>query len=216
VQGELTEAIVKIAGERTTIHGAGRTDAGVHAFGQTAHFDIEKDIDPMKFIFGLNAVTSEDIAIKSLQEVDIDFDARRDAVSRIYTYRIHVGPTALQRRFVWQINYELDVERMNAAMPEIKGEHNFSAFCVQKSLKENNNCTVMDASWRKIGYEYLFTIEANRFLHGMVRLLVGSFSEIGKGKLTIEDFRRKIINGENSGYNLKVPARGLTLVKVRY
>ncbi|MCP4631526.1 MAG: tRNA pseudouridine(38-40) synthase TruA [candidate division Zixibacteria bacterium] len=216
IQEEITNAISQISGENVKLIGAGRTDAGVHAFGQNANFELSKEIEPMKFLFGLNAVTPDDIAIKSLQEVETGFDSRRDATSRIYSYRIHLGPTALNRLYSWQINFELDVDIMNDACKEIKGEHNFSAFCVQKSLKDNNNCIVVDASWKKIGYEYLFTIEANRFLHGMVRSLVGCFVEIGKGNLTNRELQRIIIDGSSMKGIPKAPSRGLCLVKVNY
>ena len=216
IQGEIINGIVKISGENVKLTGSGRTDAGVHAFGQVSDFELEKDIEPLKFLFGLNAVTPDDIAIKAIQETERNFDSRRDALSRIYTYRIHIGPSALNRYFVWSINYELNIDKMNNAAKEILGDHNFSAFCVQKSLKENNNCRVIESTWRKIGYELMYTIEANRFLHGMVRSLVGSMVEIGRGKLTIDDLKRKIIDGDSDTANLKVPAKGLCLVKVKY
>ncbi|MBD3170022.1 MAG: tRNA pseudouridine(38-40) synthase TruA [candidate division Zixibacteria bacterium] len=216
IQGEIVKGISQITGETVKLTGSGRTDAGVHAFGQVADFAIEKEIDPFKFLVSLNAVTPEDIAVKTIQEVDESFDSRRDADSRVYTYRIHIGPTALQRRFVWQINYELDVEKMNEAAREILGDHDFKAFCIAKSQKEMNNCRVIEASWKRLGYEALFTIEANRFLHGMVRMLVGDMVRISKDQLTIEQFKRKIISGEKSKEPLSVPPQGLTLVMVKY
>ncbi len=216
VQREIIDGISKISGENVKLTGAGRTDAGVHAFGQVADFEISKPIDPHKFIFALNAVTPDDIAIKYIQEVEPNFDSRRSATSRIYSYRIHIGPTALNRRYVWALNYELDLESMIHATDEIIGEHNFSSFCVRKSLKEDNTCNVLEASWRKVGFELLFTIEANRFLHGMVRSLVGSFVEIGRGKLSIEEFRRIMDESDYTSVGVKAPSRGLCLVNVKY
>ena len=216
IQNEIITGICKISGETVNLSGAGRTDAGVHAFGQVADFGLKKDIKPLAFLLSLNAVTPEDIAIRSIQEVEPEFDSRRDALSRIYTYRIHQGPTALNRNLVWAINYELDTDLMNKACDEIAGEHDFAAFSIQKSLKTNNTCNVIGSSWRRIGAELLFTIEANRFLHGMVRTLVGRFVEIGKNKMPIEEFRRIIADGDYAAAGTKAPARGLCLVKVIY
>ncbi len=216
VQGEVIESIGKILGETIKVTGAGRTDAGVHAFGQVADFYIEKEIEPLKFLFSLNAVTPDDIAVKSLQEVEPGFNSRRDAKSRIYTYRIHVGPTAINRNYVWQLSYELDLNMMKEAAKAIIGQHDFSAFAVQKSLKEDNRCEVFDASWSSIGMELMFNIEANRFLHGMVRSLVGTFVEIGKGKIPVEDMERILNDGDYTSVGAKVPAKGLCLVKVNY
>ncbi|TET68480.1 MAG: tRNA pseudouridine synthase A, partial [Candidatus Zixiibacteriota bacterium] len=163
-----------ILGKKTELVGSGRTDSGVHAFGQVANFVIEEEVDLPKLLHSLNSMLPTDIVIRELTEVPEDFHARYSAISRIYSYRIHLGRSALNHRYVWELPYDLGLEELKWCAEVIRGEHDFTSFCVAKSQKDDCSCEVLVADWKEVGRELLFHIEADRFLHSMVRSLVGT------------------------------------------
>jgi len=216
VQGEIQEKLSTILAEEVRLIGAGRTDVGVHALGQVANFKTDNRLDGESILRGLNGLLADDVVIKKIQEVDPDFHARYSATSRLYKYRVYRGRTALLRRYVWEVLYSLNLDKITKATEEIQGERDFSSFCVAESAKENNICGVTDATWEQSGDELIFRIEANRFLHTMVRSLAGTLVEVGRGYFSLTDFVDIMKAEDRRKAGPTAPACGLHLVEVRY
>ena len=216
VQGEIQERLKTILGHEINLIGAGRTDVGVHALGQVANFKTDNPLDGESILRGLNGLLADDVVIKKVQEVDPDFHARYSATSRRYKYRIYPGRTAVLRRYAWEVLYSLNLDKIAEATEEIQGEHDFSSFCVAESSKENSSCRVTEATWERSGDELIFKIEANRFLHTMVRSLVGTLVEIGRGYFPVADFVNIMKARDRRKAGPTAPARGLYLVEVKY
>ncbi|KPL01701.1 MAG: hypothetical protein AMJ73_10140 [candidate division Zixibacteria bacterium SM1_73] len=216
VQGEIQERLEMILGHKINLIGAGRTDVGVHALGQVANFKTTTKLNIDSIINGLNGLLPGDIVIKGIEEVDLNFNSRYDAKSRSYKYRIHLGRTAILRNFVWEVLYSLNLEDIFEATKKIEGKHDFSSFCVAESTKDNNVCQVFSAGWEKSGNELIFKIEADRFLHTMVRSLVGTFVEVGRGYFSVSDFVDAMEAKDRKKAGPTAPACGLYLVEVEY
>lgn len=216
VQGEIQEKLKTILRHEVSLIGAGRTDVGVHALGQVANFKTDNPLDGESILRGLNGLLPHDVAVKKVQEVDSDFHARHSATSRLYRYRIYRGRTAILRRYVWEVLYSLNLERIVRATQGIQGEHDFSSFCVAESAKDNSVCNVTLASWEEYGDELLLKIGANRFLHTMVRSLVGTLVEVGRGYFSVEDFSDIMKAKDRRKAGPTASACGLCLVEVKY
>jgi len=223
VQDEIIEAVYKTTGKKVTLTGAGRTDAGVHALGQTANFIINHNIVPEQYQDALNFYLPPDIRIKSAGEVPLNFNARRDALNKRYRYLISREKSALYYNFRWELNRELDYLILKETASYVIGEHDFSPFCVVASLKEDNRCLIEAAFWRKIGPLLVFEIRGNRFLHSMIRSLVGAMVNVAtrntdknKQNLTLASFKDIIETSTSERIIFTAPAQGLYLVSVGY
>ena len=216
VQGEIQERLKTILNQEVNLIGAGRTDVGVHALSQVANFKTDNPLDSETILKGLNGLLPQDVAVKKVQEVDSDFHARYSATSRLYRYRIYRGRTVILRRYVWEVLYSLNLERIVRATQGIQGEHDFSSFCVAESAKDNSVCNVTLASWEEYGDELLLKIGANRFLHTMVRSLVGTLVEVGRGYFSVEDFSDIMKAKDRRKAGPTASACGLCLVEVKY
>ena len=216
VQGELENKLKEILREDISLIGSGRTDAGVHALEQVANFKTQNDLDLKSILKGLNSLLPEDICIKDIEEVDLDFNSRYRAKSRVYRYKIHMGKNVFFRRYVWEVLYDLEFEKIKQATQTILGKHDFTSFCVSESAKDKNICEVQNAFWEKKGNTLEFEIESNRFLHTMVRSLVGTFIDVGRGYFTLEDLEHILKSRDHKKAGLTAPAKGLYLVKVNY
>lgn len=216
VQGEMQEKLETILGHNVNLIGAGRTDVGVHALGQVANFKTTSELDKKSIINGLNGLLPDDIVIKKAQDVDLNFNSRYSAKSRVYNYRIHLGRTAILRNYAWEVSYSLNLENVFEATKRIEGEHDFSSFCVAESTKDNDVCNVFSANWEKSGHELIFKIEADRFLHTMVRSLVGTFVEVGRGYFSVSDFANIMEAKDRKKAGPTAPACGLYLAEVKY
>lgn len=218
VQGEIENAIARVTGQKVTLYGAGRTDAGVHALGQVANFKIEHSFPPEKFKDAINFYLPRSILVLRSEEVDEAFNARKSAAWRYYRYVIGCRRSALYFNYRWEYEYPLEIERMNEMTSSILGRHDFSAFCTVSSLKENNECDIISAGWREDADTLVFEIKANRFLHSMVRSLVGVMVDAGREKdyLTLENFKDIMTSGDHRRIKKVAPARGLYLVAVGY
>jgi tRNA pseudouridine38-40 synthase len=197
--------------------GAGRTDAGVHATKMVAHFDVEKPIDDAeKFLARLNGILPPDIAVSGLRQVANDAHARFDATARRYEYHIISEKNPFKIDLTWRLPVALDYDAMNQAAKVLLGEHDFTSFSKVHTDVKTMICTINEAHWDKRGDEWVFTIEANRFLRNMVRAIVGTLVEVGKGNYSVDDFR-KIIEAKNRcAAGMSVPACGLFLTEVKY
>ena len=216
VQGEIQEKLEIISGHKINLIGAGRTDVGVHALEQVANFKTTSELDKSAIINGLNGFLPDDIVIKKTEEVDLNFNSRYNAKSRLYKYRIHLGRTAILRNYVWEVLYSLNLENIFEATKKIEGEHDFSSFCVVESTKDNNVCHVFYVNWEKSGDELIFKIEADRFLHTMVRSLVGTLVEVGRGYFSVSDFVNIMEAKDRKKAGPTAPACGLYLAEVKY
>jgi tRNA pseudouridine38-40 synthase len=221
VQGEIEKAIEKVTGQKISIYAAGRTDAGVHALGQVANFYIEHHIQPEKYKDAINYYLPQTILISKAVEVEQNFHARKSAHWRYYRYIIGRNRSALYYNRRWEYTCRLDIERMNEIAEYIKGLFDFSAFCTVASQKENNECNILESMWRKEEDRYIYEIKGNRFLHTMVRSLVGSMVEAGKETkpsefLTLNKFKLLLQSKDHTRLKTVAPPQGLYLVAVGY
>jgi len=223
IQGEIVQAIHRVTGCQVNLIGAGRTDAGVHALGQVANFCIEHRLEPEKYRDAVNFYLPEDIRVLRSEEVLLEFHARFDARARRYRYLISGGDSAVHRRRRWHFTRELDFERLRRAASMVLGEHDFAPFCVVLSRKENNLCRVDASRWYRYGPLLVYEIRADRFLHGMVRSLVGAMVNLAtvspdhnRLNLTEEVFSDMLAHQTETRAPFTAPAHGLYLVRVIY
>jgi len=216
VQGNIEQALRLVLKVPVQIVGAGRTDAGVHARGQVAHFDSDVEIFPRRLQQSLNGILERTIRIKNIEPCSETFHARYSAKSRTYLYQISTRPHALYRPLVWQISYSLNIPIMQAAADMITGSHDFQGFCRSLSDVKHYMCTVFLACWQQNAEILLFEINANRFLHGMVRAIVGTIIDIGRGKTTLDQIQQILQTGDRRLTGQSAPAHGLIFEKVEY
>jgi tRNA pseudouridine38-40 synthase len=219
IQGILEEKLSLLTGERIRLSGSGRTDSGVHALGQVAHFRTQREMDIRTIQRALNSLLPPDIIIQRVEEVDEDFHARKHSKSKVYEYRIlnRNLRSVFHRGYVWHIPQKLNLTEMKKATQDLVGEHDFSAFRTVGSPTRTTVRRVIRAEWKR-GRDGLirFEIEANGFLKQMVRSIVGTLVEIGRGKIRASDFR-KIMNSEDrKEAGPTAPAQGLFLKEVKY
>ncbi|MEX0747155.1 MAG: tRNA pseudouridine(38-40) synthase TruA [Rhodothermales bacterium] len=218
IQHALEQALATVIGKPIDIVGSGRTDSGVHARGQVAHFSTEEVIDEFKVLASLNGLVPCSIAVRSLHETSQDFHARYDARLRRYHYYICTGFRALERHVRWHVRPIPDFERMNRAALDLLGEHDFSTFCRTQSETENRICRVQTAHWTPESQDgdWRFEIAADRFHHGMVRAIVGTLIEIGHGKRPLDALPRIMHARDRREAGPAAPALGLILEEVMY
>ncbi|MBI2899587.1 MAG: tRNA pseudouridine(38-40) synthase TruA [Planctomycetes bacterium] len=218
VQGELQRAVKEIVGKETLVVGAGRTDAGVHARGQVANFHTVSRLSCAKFVQALNAHLPEDIAVLSAVEVPLEFHSQFGAHEKTYEYAILNRParTALRRTVVHRVTPPLDAAKMAEAAAHLAGTHDFRAFGSEMSKKENSTRTIREFAVTREGDLVRFRVTGDGFLYNQVRSMVGTLLEVGLGKRPPEWVRdvRDSLDRTKAGAN--VPAKGLTLVEVRY
>lgn len=217
VQEEIENVLRTVTDEYVVITGSGRTDAGVHARGQVANFKIESAITVNDLRRALNGLLSDEIVVHSVEEVDERFSARYSARERTYRYFISRTATAINRRFCWQLFYPLDIGLMNQANGLVVRTKDFQSFCRANAGVDNFLCNVFEARWeeRSPG-DLVFVIRANRFLHGMVRALVGTIVDVGRGYLSLEEFQRIIEAKDRRRAGMAAPPQGLFLEEVLY
>jgi len=216
VQEEVEKAIKQILQADIRIIGGGRTDAGVHAHGQVASFFIERDVEINLLAKSLNAVMPQSIIVLEAIEAPLHFNARHDAKSRRYSYSINQEPTAIQRNYCWQVFQKLDLALMQKCAQQIVGAHSFRSFCKVGSDIHNHQCSVLTSQWIQKDNLLIYTISANRFLHGMVRTLVGTMVNIGRGHTQYEEFYTILESNDRSFAGMSAPAKGLFLEEIMY
>jgi tRNA pseudouridine38-40 synthase len=218
VQGELEAALRKLGWKGAVILSAGRTDAGTHASGQVAAFDLDWTHPVERLQSALNAYLPKAMAIKALHQVGSDFHPRYDAQSRRYRYRIYLQPVRdpLRERYAWRVWPDVDLEQMQRAADCLIGEHDFRAFGTAPRAGGATVRCVIQADWEKHASDLIFNIQADAFLYRMVRRLVSFQVEIGQGKLKVEALQERLRDLSPEKVKTLAPARGLTLVEVNY
>lgn len=218
VQEALEDALATALRVPVTVVGSGRTDSGVHARRQVAHFQVDHPIDTYRTLASLNGILPDSTAVRKLKEAPDGFHARYDARVRRYHYYVTTGFRALDRHVRWRVRPEPDFNRMNAAARALVGEHDFDTFCRTQSDTEQRVCTLHMARWVPESDEgdWRFEITGNRFLHGMVRAVVGTLLEIGHDKRPPDDIPRLLAARDRREAGPAVPAFGLVLEDVLY
>jgi tRNA pseudouridine38-40 synthase len=216
VQGALEEALFRLTGKKITVVGAGRTDAGVHAQGQVANFKAILKLDKEELLRALNSLLPVDVHIPSLEKTDLNFDARKMAKSKIYEYRVfnsrNISPFV--QRYVLYYPHRLNIRSMRHASLLFIREADFTAFSSNRLLHPRRK--VLASEIKKKGDEIIYRIEANGFLRYMVRTIVGTLLEVGRGKIPPERIEELFQEKKRTLASPTAPAKGLCLVKVNY
>ena len=217
VQQTFEEALALFLRRKVDVTGAGRTDAGVHAAQMIAHFDLEECQDCEWIKRKLNGILPPDIAVHSIYPVRPDAHARFDAVSRTYKYYVTLDKSAFQRDYSWYLLNEPDFELMNSAAQLLLSTIDFTSFSKLHTDTKTNDCHVTEAVWDRLSDgRWVFTITADRFLRNMVRAIVGTLMEVGRHRMTVDEFKSVILNKDRCQAGDSAPAQGLFLHKIEY
>ena len=221
VQEKLQEALSTLLREPVTVTGAGRTDSGVHARMMVAHFDLPTRNDGMldgkQLAYKLNRLLPYDIAVSKVETVSEEMHARFSATSRMYRYYIHTSKDPFQKAYSCEIHYPLDFVRMNEAARILMTYEDFGAFCKSGADVKTTLCHVTNAEWVQTSpTTWYFEIRANRFLRNMVRAVVGTLIEVGRGRLSLDDFKKVIEGKQRSDAGESMPGNALFLEDIVY
>lgn len=218
VQGEITKALEKLTGEKITIHGSGRTDAGAHARGQVANFILENSIPVERLPLALNGILPADIAITDATEVPMNFHARRSAIAKRYIYHIYESRyrSALLKNYSYHVHYKLDHKKMREAAKMFTGIHDFRAFMATGSDIRDTVRTIYGLDIVNKGKNLCIYIKGNGFLYNMVRIIVGTLIEIGTGKMQISQIEQLFEIKDRAMAGHTAPPQGLFLDRVYY
>lgn len=218
IQGEVEKALEKALGAFIRVTGASRTDAGVHALGQRAHFDVCSSIPPEKYPFVLNRYLPEDIRVTAARQVPDDFHARFQARGKLYTYRMHNAPhaSAILRRCTAHVPVPLQVERMEKCAAPLLGTHDFSAFAAAGGQAKTTVRTIDFFDIRQEDQEITLRVHGNGFLYNMVRIIAGTLIDVGHGKLDERCMARALESKNRLDLGVTAPACGLELTRVEY
>ncbi len=218
VQGEIIKAIKIITGTDVNLIGSGRTDSGVHALGQVANFKIEHELNKLKFVHSLNSLLKHDIAVTEFEEVPLEFHSRFDANKRSYLYFFTNNKSPFYNNFSYQYSpiFNHDESQLNEISEQLLGEYDFTSFSKKNTDTENMVCNISFARWKRLNDKMIFRVDANRFLHGMVRTIVGTVLHVAEKNLSNNEIVRiiNLKNRESAGRS--VIAKGLFLLDVKY
>ena len=218
IQARIEAALERLFGRAIRIHGAGRTDAGVHARGQVAAFSAPARFSTDELHRALNALLPDDIVVREASEVSEDFDPRRDARSRVYEYHIlnRTFASPFEYRYCWLIKEPLALVEMEQAALGFIGEHDFAAFRSLGSEEKTTMRNVIDNSWTRDDARLIYRVEANSFMRHMVRTMVAAMVEVGRGKVSSEIVSQLLTACDRAQAPASAPAKGLFLMQVRY
>jgi tRNA pseudouridine38-40 synthase len=218
VQETVEHALLEVTKQQIALHGSGRTDSGVHAKAQVAHFDTNVRMAADKFAVAMNMHLPPDIRVLYSEECDPQFHARFSAKRKMYAYTVQLGAHAdvFTRLTALHLHFTPDLEAMQAAAKDVLGTHDFNAFKCTGSSMENTIRTVTRSEWVQTGKYLTYFVEGNGFLYNMVRILVGTMLEIGNGKRPASDMQNAIESGLRSDAGATAPAHGLCLMRVVY
>ena len=217
VQQKLQWALSTLLREDISVTGAGRTDAGVHARKMVAHFDVEHALDGVQLAYRLNKILPRDISVSRVVPVDGEMHARFSATSRTYHYYIHTRKDPFLRHYSCELHYPLDFRRMNEAASRLLEYDDFGAFCKSHADVKTTHCKVTEAKWVQMDDDsWYFRITANRFLRNMVRAVVGTLVEVGRGRMSESEFCRVIEGKQRTEAGESMPGHALFLEHVGY
>lgn len=217
VQARLEWALATLLQEPVSLVGAGRTDAGVHAREMVAHFDTSRRLDDLPLLRNrLNKMAGRDILIRDWAAGPENLHARFDALERRYQYRIVRVQDPFQQDTAAFLGFPLDIQAMREATESLLGQKDFTSFSKVQTQTRTNICTIFRASWELKGQEWVFHISADRFLRNMVRAIVGSLIEVGRSRISVEDFRQIIQAQDRRQAGPSAPAEGLYLTQIIY
>lgn len=218
VQDILVKSIQQITHQKVNLIGSGRTDSGVHALGQVANFNLSENIDEHKFKHSLNSILPASIAIKELQLIDDNFHARFDALKRSYIYLVSDSKSPFYNNYSYQCSYlgQINLEKLKTLSKVLIGEHDFTSFCKANTETENKICNIFEIGWKYNGGLLVFKIEANRFLHGMVRTIVGTLLSSAVKNVDPKHIQEILESENRNSAGEAAPAKGLFLYKVKY
>ena len=217
VQEEIQKALSTLLRRPMEVVAAGRTDTGVHARKMFAHFDSEYELECPQLVYKLNKLLPRDIAVQQVERVADDMHARFSAKSRTYHYYVHLDKNPFLRSYSWQVYGNPDFELMNRAAAVLMEYTDFTSFSKVNTDTKTNDCTITEAHWDRVADgQWRFTITANRFLRNMVRAIVGTLIEVGRGRMTIEQLRNVVDAKDRCRAGDSVPGNALFLVDVKY
>ncbi|MGN0985309.1 MAG: tRNA pseudouridine(38-40) synthase TruA [Candidatus Enterenecus sp.] len=218
IQDKLEGVLSRLAGEPVEVHGAGRTDAGVHALGQTASVKLPGDRAPEEVMAYANRYLPEDIAVTAAEGADDRFHARLSARGKVYRYAIRLGgvPDVFRRKYQYRVEGPLDVAAMERAAALLTGTHDYRSFCANRRYKKSTVRTVRAIEIRADGPDLTITFRGDGFLYNMVRILTGTLLEVGLGERAAEEMPTILAAKDRSAAGRTAPAQGLTLVEVEY
>lgn len=218
IQQVLQERFSVLLRREVEIVGAGRTDAGVHARMMVAHFDVEESLDTVQLVYKINRMLPRDIAVQNIREVSPDLHARFSAIARTYYYYIHTERNPFLRQYSLEMPYKLDFEAMNRAAAMLTDVKDFGAFCKSGADVKTTLCNLTVARWVKMeeGGRWYFEITANRFLRNMVRAVVGTLVEVGRGRMTEAAFAEVVASGSRKNAGESMPGNALFLWNITY
>ena len=218
IQGKLEALLTRLAGKEVTVQGSGRTDAGVHALGQVANFRMDTELSEGELFQAMNQYLPDDIAVLELNTASDRFHSRLSAVGKTYCYRIYTGEAkpVFDRKYVWQLPERPDVSRMRKAAAFLPGQHDFRSFCGNKHMNKSTIRRLDRIEIVEDGEELRLVFEGNGFLQNMVRILTGTLVECGLVERSPEEMKEILEARDRSASGQMAPARGLTLVEVRY
>ncbi len=217
VQEELQKALSILLRQKIAITGAGRTDTGVHARMMVAHFDVNQEVDCQQLMYKLNKFLPRDIAIQKIESVGEEMHARFSATKRTYHYFVHTEKNPFLRHYSCELHYPLDFALMNEAAELLLDYEDFGAFCKSHADVKTTLCQVTEARWVQTSPStWYFVIAANRFLRNMVRAVVGTLIEVGRHRLTLDEFRKVIEGKRRTEAGESMPAHALFLENIEY
>jgi tRNA pseudouridine38-40 synthase len=218
LQGTLEAVLARLFGQPIRVRVAGRTDTGVHALGQVVSFKSEKIIELQRLHRALNALLPPDIVVRQVEPVPDTFNPRRDALSRTYRYQIwnHPWPSAIWARYSWHAPFSLEREAMRQAAALLTGDHDFSSFQGSDWVKHNPHRTVLRSAVYDGGEFLVYEVEARSFLRHMVRNIVGTLVDVGRGAISVEEFAEIFAARDRTRAGLNAPPQGLFLMEVKY
>ncbi len=218
IQGKIEQILTKMVGRSVEIDGAGRTDAGVHALGQTANVHLKEEYSPEDLKVYLNRYLPEDIEITDVKRASERFHSRLNAKGKVYCYHIGLAGSknVFQRRYRYTIDDELALDRMKEAAACFIGTHDFKSFCGNRRMKKSTIRTIYAINFRRENSELYITYEGNGFLNHMIRIMTGTLIEVGRGEREPDEMPKILSQMDRSCAGFLAPAKGLTLMEVKY
>ncbi len=215
IQGQVERAMATYLRQTVELTGSSRTDAGVHANRNFFHFTIDCSLDD-EFIYHVNAILPQDIALTGIYPVPEGSHSRFDAIGRRYCYHIYNRKNPFLNDRSWYYPYPMDLDALNAVAQSLLGQHDFTSFAKRRTQVYTHLCNIAVCEWQATEEGWIFTVEGNRFLRGMVRALVGTMVKVGRNKLGTQDFHRVLISKDSAMADFSAPGHGLFLDDVIY